>query len=395
VLLATGGGFGGYIVRTYEVISADGHLEVPIDFAARVPQRFKDLAPRLIRKPDGTETWFMDGFERDNVGNLHCGMHYDQWTPATAQTYHNPDGSPRPGTGSPVQRLREQDHDGIDAEVLFYPVYGPAFMRNMRARNVDAYRAIIRAYNDFLAEYCSLAPDRLIGCALVPESGVEDAIAEVERIRRLGLIAISLTAWPNGTHAPKPDEDDRFWAAVLDLDARLAVHQTFGMGLNSPDRVALEAAVSASNKQPPWSYDIGRLILYGTFDRFTNLKIYFAETGAGWLAHTLCFADEYYLRWFKYFDLKLRKLPSQYWRDHCRFSFIIDRLAMPLARFTGLDLLMWGSDFPHSVGTYPDSREMLDDMFEEVSAQARRAVLVDNVCEFFGLDPDRSLTPTP
>ncbi|MGO9450906.1 MAG: hypothetical protein ACLQDV_07655 [Candidatus Binataceae bacterium] len=204
-------------MRKYQIISTDGHMEIPVNFRDRMPSRFKDLVPRLVRNPDGTDTWVMDKWRRDNIGNLYCGLRYDQWHKPTAASYFYPDGSPRPGNGCPQQRLREQDQDGIDAEVLFYPIFGPGLMRLMLTRDRDCYLTIVAAYNDFLAEYCSVAPDRLIGSALVPESGVEDAIKEIERVRKLGLICASLTMWPNGRPDPAPEIDDRFWAAALDF----------------------------------------------------------------------------------------------------------------------------------------------------------------------------------
>jgi predicted TIM-barrel fold metal-dependent hydrolase len=68
---------------------------------------------------------------------------------------------------------------------------------------------------------------------------------------------------------------------------------------------------------------------------------------------------------------------------------------MPFRHYIGTDHLMLGSDFPHSAGTFPHSIEIIDDLFEEVSAEERRKVLVENPCRFFGLDPDKELTPTP
>jgi predicted TIM-barrel fold metal-dependent hydrolase len=137
------------------------------------------------------------------------------------------------------------------------------------------------------------------------------------------------------------------------------------------------------------------LLLSGVFDRFPTLQLYFAETQAGWLPHVMNWLDEYYQRWYHYYDTRLPRLPSEYIREHLFFSFIDDRLAMPLRRFIGLDHLMWGSDFPHSVGTFPHSTEILEDLFEDVPAAERRRVLVENPCRFFGLDPNQELTPTP
>ena len=68
---------------------------------------------------------------------------------------------------------------------------------------------------------------------------------------------------------------------------------------------------------------------------------------------------------------------------------------MKFRYYIGLDLLMWGSDFPHSVGTYPHSREFIEELFEDVPEMERHRVLVDNVCDFFGLDQEKELTPHP
>jgi predicted TIM-barrel fold metal-dependent hydrolase len=68
---------------------------------------------------------------------------------------------------------------------------------------------------------------------------------------------------------------------------------------------------------------------------------------------------------------------------------------MQLRHYIGVDLLMWGTDFPHSVGTFPDTQYILEELFEGVPEDERRKVLVDNVCDFFGLDPNKELTPTP
>jgi len=382
-------------MRKYQTISADGHLEVPLDWSARVPSKYKDKAPRLVRNHDGTEVWVMDQWTRDNVGNLYCGLPYDRYVPANAATYHFPDGSPRPGTGDAAQRLREQDADGIDAEVLFPPVYGQGLMRKMIAKDKDCYLAIVQAYNSFVAEFCAAAPDRLIGVAMLPETGTADAVAELERAKKMGLRAAALSMWPNGSPDPIPEADERFWAAALDLDMKITPHSSFGGPIKVYEGVSREGAVCASGALGwPCTGTIGRLMLY-VFDQFPDLKFYFAETQGAWLAHALNWMDEFYLRWYRYHDVHLKKMPSQYYRDHCRFSFIHDRVVMQLRQFIDPALLMWGTDFPHSIGSYPDSRQVLAEIFDGVPQSVRRQVLVDNVCEFFDLDPDRELTPTP
>jgi predicted TIM-barrel fold metal-dependent hydrolase len=268
-----------------------------------------------------------------------------------------------------------------------------------RFKDRGANSALVQAYNNHLVHYCSAAPDRLIGMVMLPTSGVDDAIAEMERCRALGLDSVCLSMWPNGSDGPVPEEDDRFWAACLASGTHVVGHFTWGAWdwPTNPIMVPPEQAVGGQRGvgQGRCGVTISQLIGQGTFDRFPDLRIYLAETQAGWLAPHLDLMDEFYQRWYTYYDIKLSKQPSQYYRDHLLFSFIYDRMAMRLREYIGVDILMWGSDFPHSVGTFPDSREILPDLFEGVPEDEKRKVLVTNATDFFGLDPDKELTPTP
>jgi predicted TIM-barrel fold metal-dependent hydrolase len=389
-------------MRKYQVISGDGHLEGPFDFTSLMPEKYKDAVPRMVQREDRAWTWRTEyGGATMNflVGsNVYSGLRYDQFVAKNACTYWKEDGSPKPGCSTdPVIRLREQDQDGIDAEILYFPA-AVGGLQMLSGVDVDAYKAGIRMYTDFLAEYCSVAPDRLIGCMLLPNTGIDDAIAEIDHGRNRGLRAICLQNWPNGSGDPSPD-DDRFWAATIDLEMRVAPHVSFGALNPRPHEIMVgpERTVGGYNQfaNSRTSMSIAQMIYAGVFDRFPNFKIYFAESECAWLAGWLEYIDEFYQRWAPFHGIELSKMPSDYVRDHCMFCFISDRMAVPLRHYIGTELITWGSDFPHSVGTFPDSKYVLDDFFEGVPESERRQMLVTNHCNFFGLDPDHELTPTP
>src|SRR5262245_36831278 len=175
--------------RKYQVISADGHVETPPEpWVKYVPERYRERAPRLIHLPDGEgDAWIVEGKDL-----LHTGQNVTAGGKVrfARGAYTNADGSPVDGTGDAVQRLHEQDRDGIDAEVLFPPVFATRFIEGIRDR--DAYLAIVQAYNTFLAEeYCAVAPDRLIGNAFIPVSGIDHALIELERAHRNGLKTVT------------------------------------------------------------------------------------------------------------------------------------------------------------------------------------------------------------
>jgi hypothetical protein len=165
------------MAREYRLMSSDGHLEVPPErWVHRVPQRYRDRAPRTIHLPDGGDALLIEGqpLLEANFLDLRAGRPAGQWQPFGIKV------EDAAGTGSAEQRLQEQDRDGLDAEVLFPAmVAGPVFWRNIS--HDEVYKAVIRAYNEWLAaDYCAVAPDRLIGMGVMPITNVDDAVAEME-----------------------------------------------------------------------------------------------------------------------------------------------------------------------------------------------------------------------
>ena len=113
--------------RKYRIISGDGHLETPPDFVKFVPEKFRDRAPRLITLPDGGgDAWLMEGMPLTYASQNLKGRGVVKFA---GQSYFNEDGSRAEGTGDGAQRLREQDEDGIDAEILFAPVFATSLFQ--------------------------------------------------------------------------------------------------------------------------------------------------------------------------------------------------------------------------------------------------------------------------
>ena len=380
----------------YQVISGDGHLEIPPEpWIRHVPEEHRERAPRLVRLRTGGEGWIVEGSPL-----IHNGQNVAAGRPLKVHggSYWEPDGTPVPGTGDAVQRLREQDRDGVDAEVLYPPVFVTRFIENIEDR--EAYVAMVRAYNDFLAEdYCSVAPDRLIGNALIPASGIEDAVAELKRAHALGLPSVCMVSFPNGSGQPAP-EDDAFWTAALELGMPLSAHGTMGergnplLTQSARGTFDLQTAMVSRTMAPP-VLCIARMILSGVLDRIPELRIYLAETNASWIPGVLYMMDDSYRIFRHWYGVDLAMAPSEYAWRHFSFGIVRDPMALRMRDLLDLDHIMWGSDMPHSVSSFPESRRWLDEIFAGCPDAVRRQVLVDNPCRFFHLDPDRELTPTP
>src|SRR5215813_1274537 len=273
------------MARQYNLMSADGHLEVPPErWVHRVPEKYRDRAPHTVHLPDGGDALMIEGqpLLEANFLDLRAGRAEGTWQPFGLKV------ADAAGTGGPEQRVREQDQDGMDAEVLFAAmVAGPVFWRNIA--HDEVYKAVIRGYNDWLAEeYCSVAPDRLIGMGVIPITNVDDAIAEMLHCKTLGLKGVLLGALPNAKGYPTP-EDDKFWAAALDLDMPVTNHNTgrFGSGRGEPAFVYEKEPGEDVHQREPFNYFFRftndamtgavQMAFAGVWDRFPTLEMYWAE----------------------------------------------------------------------------------------------------------------------
>jgi predicted TIM-barrel fold metal-dependent hydrolase len=384
--------------RKYTVISGDGHIEIPPDpWVSHVPAKHRDRAPRLVHLPDGQgDGWIVEGRSMLWTGQNVSGAEPMKFSGCS----YVEDGRPRAGTGDAGQRLREQDEDGIDAEVLFAPLFASRFIQGISDR--EAYLAMVRAYNEWLAEdYCSVAPDRLIGNAIIPVSGLDDALAELDYAKSVGLRTVMLNEFPNGSSRAKP-EDDAFWERSLELGLALSPHGHFGQGRmpkpqENPAAYPAWAGISRHTPENTPGTTLAQMIVSGVFDRIPELRLYFAETNCSLLPGMLYYLDRDYDDTKEWFGLSLKRLPSEYVIDHCLFGMVqeVPAVKMALAGIMPMDWFIWGSDFPHAVNTFPKSAEFIAETFADLDEATRRKVLVDTAVSFFGLDPDADLTETP
>jgi len=267
----------------------------------------------------------------------------------------------------------------------------------------EVYKAIVGGYNDWLAQdYCAYAPERLIGIGVIPSTNLDDAVAELQRCAKLGLKAVLLGAFPSGKSYPSP-EDDRFWLAALDLGIALTVHVRFffpaGGGpafkypRENPDllrkmgRTFVEHL--AQHGMPP-AQSLTPLVLSGVFDRFPQLKIFFAETRVGWLPFFLEALDLWYERNLAWAEemlgyQPLERLPGEYVKDNIYFSIQYERFAVENRHHLNLDQVMFATDFPHIESEWPNSKPILEQIYAKVPEDEKRRIWADNAARFFKL----------
>lgn len=397
------------------VVDADGHTMEPAElWTDRMDHdRWGDWIPRKVVEDEVYETVYTGGVVRGGGREL-----LDQMAAAvgmTAKEFFDLLQSLRvPGGYDPLARLVDMDADGIDAAVL-YPsqalFFGPSDPI-AALRDVDFVTDCLRAYNDWIAEYCAAAPTRLFGMAGVPLQDVDRAIAEAQRaVGDLGLqgVFIRPSAYlfdHDGRELPlNHPEYDPFWAACEELDAPVALHP--GVHVDTPGacRKFRLVAVSENMMVTNMAMDelhggsglgqavgntvdmvvtLGRLLMGGVCERFPRLRFLFLEAGGGWIPTQLERMDEQ----VEAFPLERRwlsMLPSEYFRRQCWAGFEAEEWNLAAcAEFLGPDRVLWASDYPHPE-YHPGIVDELRERLAPLDTAARTRVLGANAIEAYGL----------
>ena len=182
---------------------------------------------------------------------------------------------------------------------------------------------------------------------------VEDALTEYRRLATLPRVnSAILHHWPNGGPSPA-DDDDKFWQEMINIGFPISVH--VGLGARTSDQAKLPrghfnnvTAIGTLRGGTYTQWSIAQLILSGVFDRFPDLTLYFAESGAAWVAAWMENADNSYLRHREWTGYDFPLLPSEYVRRHCLFGFQDERYGVVHRSEIGVEKLLWANDFPHS-----------------------------------------------
>jgi predicted TIM-barrel fold metal-dependent hydrolase len=289
--------------------------------------------------------------------------------------------SARPSGWDPAKRLEDQDVDGVHAEVL----YGTLGMRLYRMPDGGLQRAFFEIYNDWLAEFCAYDPRRLHGLGLISLWDVDEGVRELERCAGLGLKGAMIWGYPPDDQPYHLPRYDRLWAAAQDLELPLSLHIVTGMGPESKvDFTA--AAVRYMHLIHEVQRSVSQIVLGGVFERFPRLQVVGAECEIGWLPHWMQRMDHANEKFGAMMDVALTMKPSDYVRRQLWLTFMDDPVGAASLEAIGADAFMWGSDFPHTDSTWPNSQSVIDKNFSGVPSWVCDKVLHDNACTLYHID---------
>lgn len=305
------------------------------------------------------------------------------------------------------RRLADLDADGVAGEVIFPNTIPPFFPTGSLAapppadaQELELRWAGLRAHNRWLADFCSLAPERRAGVGQILLNDLDQAVAEVERIATAGLRGgVLLPGIPPDCDLPPlyAEHWEPLWAAC-EHHGVVVNHHAGSAGPRPSQEWAAGWAV--------WVYEthwwahrvLWHLVFSGMLERHPGLTVVLTEQGSGWLAAALESLDVAAARFGRPGSAinrfagpagSLPRPPREYWDRQCYVgASFMRRVESEQRHAIGVDRIMWGSDYPHFEGTFPYSVEALRHAFNDVPPSELQEMLGANAAGVYGFDLD-------
>ena len=371
----------------YKLISGDSHIDMtwmPGNvFVENAPAKYRDAVPRVVDSEAGPH-WFAEGKDLGVYGGLGFGF----TKPDRGQSKHIDmmydagfyEGGPHPTT--PDLRLKDMAIDGIDAEVI-YGILGVG----LRFEDAEMTRVVYEIYNSWAADFCNSTPGRWAALACIPNNDPQVAATELRRAASLGLKGADFAV----ATAVKPiwhRDWDVLWQAASECNIPISFHTT-GPNVREPNDAQMEKEYDMEYRmtkislfQMAGAEYLASIIFSGACGRFPGLKFVLGECGVTWLPHVLNRMDEEYED--RRHNLNMPNKPSEYWSRQ-GYSTYQHEIGLPeFLPMVGVDNVVWGSDYPHPDGIWPESQKWIEEDLAGLPPKARRKITRDNTGKLYG-----------
>jgi predicted TIM-barrel fold metal-dependent hydrolase len=367
------------------IISADDHLiEPPNLFEGRVPEKYTDVAPKVVETEAGHQVWRYGGATYPCAGiDVGAGLPREQWTLDPVR-FENM----RPGCHDIEARIEDMDLAGIWAALCFPGMLaGQSGMPFARTRDQELGLALVKAWNDWhIDEWAGTYPERIIGLQLpwLPDPDV--AAKEIRANAARGFKAVVFPEFPTRLRLPSIHTDhwDPFLAACEETGTVVCLHtgDSTWSPVPSPD-TPIEAIttlmpIGAMYACADWLWS--RIPL-----RFPNLRILIVEGGVGWLpmlAERADYALDHPVSGEASWEGGLK--PSEVLRRNFFFGTLDDHALSGVRLAVGLDHVLQESGYPHSDSTWPDTQKAVHRNLGQLPPADIARVAYGNAARLFG-----------
>lgn len=391
------------------IISVDDHVvEPPHVWVDRLPRKYRDIAPHVVRDADG-EFWEYEG-KRGVTGsaiNATVGRQRDQ-IGLESLSY----AEMAPGCYDADARLADMDRALMLASLNFPSA--PRFCGQLfhEAKDKELAFLCIQAWNDWMVdEWCGTAPGRFIPLMLIPLWDPRRAAEEMERCAAKGVRAFAFSENPEPLGLPDIHHPSRYWDPVLSTANEVGMVVCMHIGSSSVLPQISSGAPFMANQAWGASRTAGTMLSWlfsGIFQRYPDLKVSLAEGNIGWIPYFLERAEFVWERqrsWaqrgevfdmqgdgaahatmsadFSYDDFDVRRT----YLDHIHGCFIDDKAGLALIDTVGEKNIMVEVDYPHSDTTWPESGKLMNERVAHLTQERRFKILRGNAERLFQFTP--------
>jgi predicted TIM-barrel fold metal-dependent hydrolase len=369
------------------LVSVDDHLVEPPDvFENHLPARYRDQAPRVVRRDDGSDVWLFNGVEIPNIGlNAVAGRPKEEY--GVEPTAFD---EMREGCWNIHERIKDMNAGGVLGSMCF-PSF-PGFSGRLFANSADKdlATAVVRAYNDWhVDEWCGAYPGRFIPMGLPILWDAQLCADEVRRLAKKGVHSLTFTENPATLGYPSFHDPswDPLWKALSDEGVVLSIHlgSSGQITVTAPD-APIDVMITL---QPMNICQAAADLLWSrVISEYPRIRIALSEGGTGWIPYFLDRVDRTYEMHHLWTGQNFgARVPSEVFRDHFLTCFISDPVGIRLRHDIGLDNIAWECDYPHSDSSWPEAPEELARVSSDVPEDELAKITHENACRWYSFDP--------
>ncbi|MGF7236681.1 MAG: amidohydrolase family protein, partial [Frankia sp.] len=341
----------------YAVADVDSHVIEPPDlWTSRISAaKWGDLVPHVKVDRRGEERWYIGSKKLFGVGAF-AQAGWPEFPPSHPRSW----AQALPAAVDAKERLAYMDQVGVYYQLLYCNILGfhsHVFLNEMPH---ELATECVRAYNDWLSEFASADPRRLIPMMMLPFWDIDASVAEMKRAYELGHKGVLFAARYDKVGLPRLVDDH--WEPLLAQAQDMGLSLNFHVGFLASDD-DLKGAVDQSKKLDFTresslvllgnAQNVAEVVLSGVCHRYPDLNFVSVENGAGWLPFLGESMDWQWLNVGAHKDYPERLLPSEYMRRQIYGMYWFEQQAMRAVIDQLEDNLMFETDFPHATSLSP------------------------------------------
>ena len=369
------------------LVSVDDHLvEPPTLFEGKLPTKFVDDAPRVIRRDDGSEVWTFNGAIVPNIGlNAVAGRPREEY--GVEPTAFD---EMRPGCYDIHERVKDMNAGGVLGSMCFPSFPGFAGRLFATHQDKDLALAVTQAYNDWhIDDWCGSYPGRFIPMALPILWDAELCAKEIRRNAEKGCHSLTFTENPATLGFPSFHDEywDPMWRAASDCGTVISVHLgSSGKITMTADNAPIDVMITL---QPMNICSAAADLLWSrVIKEFPDVRFALSEGGTGWIPYFTDRIDRTYEMHHLWTGQNFgTKLPSEVFRERFLTCFISDPIGVKLRHDIGIDNIAWECDYPHSDSSWPAAPEELAEVTAGVPDDEVNKITYENACRWYQFDP--------